>query len=599
MSVSIQDSLIQHLENNYAIEGEIGRGGMGVVFRARDKRLDRPVAIKVLHLASSGGAELKAEVIERFQREARVVARLSHPNLVMVYDVGQQGDFYYMIMEFADGKPLNELISERGLPPALVTSIGHQICLALNAAHELNITHRDIKPAVAKLTDFGIAQLNEESVRLTQAGTVIGSIMYASPEQLRDASSVDARSDLYSLGVTMYELLTGQSPYRSEQISQLILEIMSQDGPPSLCERLPEVPPGLELIVQRAMKKSPDERYRRGTEMAHDLARLLQLNAGQPQTFEINFADGTATSPSRSRDSVLMRRTSIDQGLIDSLRGDLGWIERLAADWKPETLATQALAPVLAKLCEPNLFGQSVTGCLRVDQRFVLLLCDGHFVGAADLESGQHGETVFDALPASANSLELRLAPPEQHLVPLLIGNLLESDGEMLHSRLDSSLMDLVPLIENFASSEDSLSGYVLCQSENNLFYYGYDQGQQVFAAVAKPDAASGESWHDLASLASEQGVLIEVRRFVPVVLGPSQEKLLAAARLKLKVLDPGKATLQQLLAAGDDELPIHLIREAKENTRMELELDQVPALRLGERAFDLGAQIGQSIPKR
>lgn len=606
MSVSIQDSLIQHLEKNYAIERELGRGGMGVVFLAKDKRLDRHVAIKVLHLATGAGVDLKQEVIERFQREAKVVARLAHPNLVMVYDVGQDGEFYYMIMEFADGKPLSDLVvNQRGLPAPVVTSVGHQVCLALSVAHEANVTHRDIKPAnvilsakgVAKLTDFGIAQLSEDSARLTQAGTVIGSILYASPEQLRNASSVDARSDVYSLGVTLFELLTGKSPYQSEQISQLILEIMSQGDVPSVRELAPDVPEFLELIVQRALKKDPAERYQSAAEMAADLGRLLQLQANQPQTFQIAFADGNAApTRSRSNESVLMRRTSVDQSLMTQLRRDSAWIRPLLTDWKPENVANLPLDQLLDKLSEPNVFGQALAGALLIDQRYLLLLSDGHFVGAADLDGELRGEDVFDALPATASRIELRTAPPEQHLVPLLIGNILEASGEVLQSRLDSSIMDLVPLIDSF-SGDEPLSGYIICQSENNLYYYGYDQGKAVFAGAAKPDNLP-EGWQNLSQLAQAQGMLMEIRGLYPGVLGPSQEKLLASARLKLVYADSAKMTLQKL-ADISDELPIHLIREAKENARLEFELTRPPLLRLGEQSYDLSGQIAHSTSKR
>lgn len=610
MSLSIQDSLMQHLEKNYAIEGEIGRGGMGVVFRARDKRLERPVAIKVLQLAGHAGADIKQEVLERFQREARVVARLSHPNLVTVYDVGQEGGFYYMIQEFADGKALNDLISpQRGLPPALVTSIAHQICLALQTAHELNITHRDIKPAnvilspkgVAKLTDFGIAMLNQEdSTRLTQAGSVIGSIMYASPEQLQDASDVDARSDLYSLGVTMFELLTGRSPYQAEQISQLILEIMTHDSLPSLRALNPEIPEILELVVQRALKKNRQERYASAAEMATDLAQLLKLNAGQPQTFQLSFAEtaGPATR-NTSRDSVLLRRTSVNPQLIDRLRQNHRWVQHLIGDWQHQTLALQPIRTVLDKLLDQDLFGKTMSGCLNIDDRFLLLLCNGKFVGAAGLPDGFVGEAIFDALPEAAQKLELSLIDEQRQLIPLMIGNLLDDSGELIQTQLDSSLVDLVPMIDNFANSEDPFTGYVVCQAENNLYYYGYLQGQQVFCAAADPEAASGDSWRQLGSLAQEQGILMQVYRLQPQVYGPSQEKLLEGARLRLVYRDADKTTLQKLLDAGDDELPIHLIREAKENTHAELELQQTPSLELGEFRFDLSRQIAQSVPKR
>lgn len=197
-TLEIPTDLKTHLEANYILKKELGRGGVGVVYLATDRRLERQVAIKVLNLHKITNPSLAKEISERFQREAKVVAKLSHPNLVAVFDVGSFDKYQYMIMEFAQGKSLADFIEAgQKLPPALAASIGKQICDALATAHDAGVIHRDIKPAnivlsdkgVAKLTDFGIAQLNQsDQEKLTQAGALMGSILYASPEQIKDAS---------------------------------------------------------------------------------------------------------------------------------------------------------------------------------------------------------------------------------------------------------------------------------------------------------------------------------------------------------------------------------------------------------------------------
>lgn len=608
MSINIQDALIQHLEQNYNIEKELGRGGMGVVYLAQDRRLERPVAIKVLQLNQQGSNDMSQEMIERFQREAKVVARMSHPNLVGVYDVGEVDNYYYMIQEFADGKPLSDLIANNNtLPLPLVTSIGAQICQALSVAHGHDIIHRDIKPAniilspkgVAKLTDFGIAQLNQDSGKLTQAGSMMGSLMYASPEQVQDASQVDKRTDLYSLGVTLYELLTGKSPYSSEQLSQVILEIMSGQDPPSVTEHNRDIPEALSLVIQQSMRKSRDDRYQSAEQMNKDLNTLLQSTAAQTTTFQITFAEGSDSGPTpktRMGDSTLMRRTRIDQELVNELRGKSDWLQSITQSWKKESLTQLKTQQVLDKLMEPNLFGAAVSGALIIDESIYLLIYSGHFVGAINVKTGQQGSEVFAQLPEESQELELRLAEEEKALAPLLMANILSDNGEVVQSKLDSSLMDLAPLIENFSSEDEPFTGYVVCSGEKNVYYYGFNGGERIFSAQAQNSETSSDTYLYLTQLAVNEGILMNIYWPRPEVIGPSQERLLSEARLQVGYKDDTKSTLSSLCADSGDELPIHLIREAKENIEYTLKMDQDPVISIQDKQVHLSQQIEQSV---
>ncbi|PIQ29104.1 hypothetical protein COW36_18075 [bacterium (Candidatus Blackallbacteria) CG17_big_fil_post_rev_8_21_14_2_50_48_46] len=597
--------LLGSLEKNYTIEKEVGRGGMGVVYKGLDKRLERPVAIKVLNLGGGGESasaqKLHSEAVERFRREAKVVARLSHPNIVSIYDIGEENNQYYMIMEFAEGKPLSSLAGEgRSIPAPVAASVGAQVCSALAYAHENQIIHRDIKPAnmilspkgVAKLMDFGIAQLHTEGAKLTQAGSVMGSILYTSPEQLQDASRVDPRTDLYALGVTLYELLTGKTPYQSESISQLILEILtSSQAPPSIRALNPQVPEILELIVQRALKKSPDERYASAREMGKDLSRLLdtgEFNASAH--FSLSFNQGEGESPTRSsgprlKDSTLMRKTTIDRELISALKQRREWVPSLIKDWKRENLSHLSLEQVLRRLMEPALVGPALSGVLLLNSQIHLFLTQGQFVGALDLENGRLNQAVFAQLPAQPAQIELCLPPENLQAVPALLGQILAEAGQPLQKNLDSSLMDLVPLIENLSSPEEPFTGYVVCQARQNLYYYGYEAGQQLFAVPSHSEALVTDTWQDLKALADEEGVLLDIYKPQLQLFGPSLEAVLQKSKLNLVYADPAKTSLQTLVDQGTEEIPIHLIQEAKQNSRFELEQAALPRFEiLGQR---------------
>lgn len=265
------------LDKRYTILERIGGGGMADVYRAHDKLLDRSVAVKVLRSQFTSDEEF----VSRFRREAQAAARLSHPNIVNIYDVGCDEDIYYIVMEYISGETLKERIQRAGqLSIESAVRIALEIAEALENAHQNGLVHCDIKPhnilttkaGRIKVTDFGIAKA-VTSATMTHTGTIIGSVHYFSPEQAKGAA-VGAKSDIYSLGVVMYEMLTGTVPFNGETPISIALKHL-QEEPRPLRESNPDVPPLVEAIVLKAMAKEPDQRFNDISEMMTDL-RLAQ-----------------------------------------------------------------------------------------------------------------------------------------------------------------------------------------------------------------------------------------------------------------------------------------------------------------------------------
>ncbi len=266
------------LDNRYEIIEKIGSGGMATVYKAKCLVLKRYVAVKVLRDEFTTDEEF----IKRFNVEAQAVASLTHPNIVSVYDVGHEGNLYYIVMELVKGKTLKEIIVEEGaLGWKWSVKIAMQIASALETAHRNNIIHRDIKPhniiiteeGVAKVTDFGIAKAVSNST-ITAFGTTIGSVHYFSPEHARGGFT-DARSDLYSLGVVMYEMITGKVPFDSDTPVSVALKHMQED-PIEPIKIKPELPQSVNDIIMKAMRKDANERYQSATEMIKDLELALK-----------------------------------------------------------------------------------------------------------------------------------------------------------------------------------------------------------------------------------------------------------------------------------------------------------------------------------
>jgi serine/threonine-protein kinase len=248
----------------YEIEELVGTGGMSSVYRARDSVLERRVALKVLHEHFSADPEY----VERFRREARAIARLNHPNIVTVIDRGEFGKRQFIVFEHIPGENLKQVVEREGqLPVAQALALTHQIARGLAFAHQHGVVHRDVKPqnvlldesSTAKVTDFGIARSLDPGQELTQTGTLLGTSDYIAPEQA-SGQPVDARSDQYSLGVLLYELLTGEVPYPADSFMAVAMRHL-RDPVPSVRDRRPDVPDRVDEIVARAMAKRPEDRF--------------------------------------------------------------------------------------------------------------------------------------------------------------------------------------------------------------------------------------------------------------------------------------------------------------------------------------------------
>lgn len=273
------------LGNRYELLEQLGGGGMAIIYKGRDTLLNRLVTIKILRPEFT----CDEDFVKRFRREAQAIASLSHANIVSIYDVGQEGEVHYLVMEYVEGDNLKNLIREQGaLRADRAAEIARQISEALQHAHENNIVHRDVKPQnilitkgeKAKLTDFGIAR-EATTATLTQTDTIVGSVHYLSPEQAR-GETAGPRSDIYSLGIVLYEMVTGQLPFQGETPIGVALKHI-QETPPPPSSLNPAVSPGLERVIARAMAKIPADRYTTAREMASDLGKITAAPAAEPR----------------------------------------------------------------------------------------------------------------------------------------------------------------------------------------------------------------------------------------------------------------------------------------------------------------------------
>jgi serine/threonine protein kinase len=262
--------------DRYQIQDPIGRGGMATIYRGRDLRTDRVVAIKVLREIYS----IDPKFVARFQREAKVASALHHPNIVQVYDYGQTDGKYYIVMELVEGTDLRRYLRGRGvLDIDTAVTIAHDVALGLGAAHRRGIVHRGVKPqdvlvgrdGSIKLNDFGIAFVYEgvDAERLTDTGTTLGTVQYYAPEQAQ-GEIVTPAADVYSLGIVIYEMLTGRTPFDGDSpVAVAMQHIHDQPVPPSQIN--PTIPPALEEIILQCLEKVPEMRFRDGSQLARAL----------------------------------------------------------------------------------------------------------------------------------------------------------------------------------------------------------------------------------------------------------------------------------------------------------------------------------------
>ena len=291
--------------SHYRIVGKLGTGGMGVVYKAKDTRLDREVALKFL----SDGMAQDQQALERFRREAKAASALNHPNICTVYDIGEESGKAFIVMEYLDGTVLKDLIGGHPMELDRLLEISCEIADALAAAHVKNIIHRDVKPANifmsedghAKVLDFGLAKIavpdTEESesrtLTVTQPGIAMGTLPYMSPEQLH-GRAVDHRTDIYSLGAVLYEMATGQGPFLGSTTAELISSIL-RDTPKPVSGLRAELPMGLERIIERCLAKQPAERYASVRELRGALELLRRQTPSGSQSVSMPDASREAS----------------------------------------------------------------------------------------------------------------------------------------------------------------------------------------------------------------------------------------------------------------------------------------------------------------
>jgi len=308
--------MAKRMLGRYEILAELGKGAMGVVYRANDPLLSRTVAVKTVNISDNDPKE-KAEYESRFNQEAKAAGGLNHPNIVTIYDIGKTGNVAYMAMELLEGSELRTLLSNgRPIEAARAVEIAAQVAEGLAYAHQHGVVHRDVKPAnimilssgPAKITDFGIARMRQAEVK-TQTGIVMGSPRYMAPEQVA-GKRAEPRSDIFSLGAILYEMLTGKPAFTGEDVTSVMFQILNVAPPPPSSVN-PGVPAVLDFIVAKALAKTVEERYQDAGEFAHDLRDSAKQVAATAQTSEL-----VRTAPQATLD------TEAAQALAQSIPGE-------------------------------------------------------------------------------------------------------------------------------------------------------------------------------------------------------------------------------------------------------------------------------------
>lgn len=444
------------LNNRYRLLELVGSGGMAVVYKGVDTLLQRQVAVKVLRESFAGDPAFLA----RFRREAQAAARLDHPNIVTVYDVGQDGDRHYIVMEYVDGVDLKTWIRQKGrLSINEALNIGMQIAAGVGHAHKAGVIHCDIKPqnvlvatdGRAKVTDFGIARALSES-GLTEAETVWGSPLYFSPEQAAGDPLTPA-SDVYSIGIVIYEMLAGAPPFQAEKPAALALMHMREEPPP-LAVRNPQVPPQLEWIIRKVLAKEPSARYRTADQLAHVLEEYRrhgeQVTGWQPVT-------PLPTHPVRAQPRPLPEISAGLEAGPDSLTWVLGaialvaWLGLVPLGWmvvqaysvKPPVLPTATptpwatLTPVVQMVPLPDVVGKPVE-----EARATLTGQGFHVVVSGERdELGVAAGTVLEQHPQAGTSVPLNSqvsivvsGPGRELTMPNVVGYMLDVVKDGLES---------------------------------------------------------------------------------------------------------------------------------------------------------------------
>lgn len=591
----------------YDILGELGRGGMGVVYDAMDPRLDRHVAIKVIELPNDPNMTHanRDELVERFKREAKASAKLNHPNIVAIYDFGEYEGRYYMVMEFLQGRNLQELLkihSPLSLQVALKALI--QTCEALDFAHHQGIIHRDIKPAnivildngTTKLADFGIARLEASNSDLTKAGSILGSLLYISPEQLMNAKEVDKRTDIYSLGVTAYEILTGRLPYNGSNIGEIVMKIM-QSEPPLPSELNREIPSDLDGMIFKAIAKTPELRYDTAKDFANDLSKILYQLTGSSSGSELlhfdlsntqvsgasvehNFSNAPTqygTSTTNNSKSTLSTGTlnmdgssltrSKEYNLLQGVDDPTPYaaIRRVLRDWNVENLSTNTMLEAIYKY-------EGKSQGLIINNSVILLIYKGLIVGAVSKNSELTGLDAYRMMAAWQKFEMTRCIPLEKDEPWLVLMAILTGAYTLQEEHPMSSQNEISKLVEQHKSR--NFSGMLYIQQRQQIRWLGLLDGIQVFAITMPYPAGTHDS------------EFVDIKIYAPRMnlVGPSLRKLLVEAQLQVNSRSVNRPSLSHYAGAREKHLSAELMEEALRNTELIPVLAKDPVYEIGNR---------------
>jgi beta-lactam-binding protein with PASTA domain/tRNA A-37 threonylcarbamoyl transferase component Bud32 len=460
--------------NRYEIQREIAQGGMAEVYLARDRMLERNVALKALFPEYAR----EPSFVERFRREAQAAANLNHPNIVSIYDWGQETGTYFIVMELVEGQSVRDLLRSQGaIDPQRAADIGAEIASALAYAHRQGVVHRDVKPGNVlltplgdvKVTDFGIARAGAGD-GLTQTGSVMGTATYFSPEQAQGLA-VDGRSDVYSLGVVLYEMVTGVAPFTGDSpVAVAYKHVRERPVPPS--QRNTSVPPELETIILTAMAKNPADRYQSAEDMRADLVRFRRGRplAATPVTAVLDEADdlaATAVTPAAQRTAV---GTPV---AYDEPARRTPWIGAVAA-----MLVLAALVGLVLLLTQlnsrtgsievPNVVGRQFEDAKQILEDRKLTVVPVNAPKPANAEAGE----VLDQKPRAGSKLNegdevtLTVAQLPQIQVPTVVGlNYVQAIARLKSVKLEAEVLPPVEsdfpegqVLESDPSAGDTVS---------------------------------------------------------------------------------------------------------------------------------------------
>jgi hypothetical protein len=558
---------------NYQIIREIGRGGMGVVYEGLDTRLDRRVAIKTIDLPhdDSVSPEAYQELVARFQTEAKAIAKLSHPNIVTIYDFGQEDGRQYMVQELLQGRSLAQMLQTYApLPTDTVIRASFQACAALDYAHDQGIIHRDIKPGnmilldngTLKLMDFGIARLETGSAGMTKAGNILGSLLYISPEQLINAGKVDRRADIYSLGVSMYEMLTGRLPYNGDNIGELVMAIM-QSTPQRPGQVNPQVSEALEAIILKAMAKEADKRFSRASEMGQALSGLSGgAAAGTAPLGASTQVGGGAINLNSTMAGDQAAPASIALGVneyalvegVDALT-PFTLVHRVISNWDTKDLGNKGVGDLL--LMGLN---EGQTCAFIINQRLILLMYRGLLLDGVTMDEDLTGQPAFETLGAAAQFQVVKCTPSEPKEPWVVILSAMLGSAKLTNQHVVRSSSQAADLWE--ALRKEKITGFVRQADGMQLRYQGMVDGDKGFAVIM-PDSYT----------ASERNNATEVDVYSPrpQLIGPSLRKGLNETVLEVVSKSINRPSLKQLAAQKDGKITPEAMEEAIRNTELTL----------------------------